>query len=156
MKHELRHWAYAHTKGGLSVNSHRHPHHPKSINSLDAGGKKMSQHYIGHFSEWNPIGLYGGYSISKLAVLVKKETSTTLVQKEFKLEGKPNLGDYTGYHGSDFNNNHGVSFSKQQLLTLAAAMDDTDRLMVLNADSVDRDIFYKGIEAVTGVKIERR
>lgn len=133
MKYEKRHRAYSPTIGGLSVPSE------SMINDL----KERAAHYIGSYSEFNPIGFK-----DKLAIVVRKQTCTHYPQKDFKLPGFK-LKSGMGYHGSEFNNNYGVKFSKQDLLRIANEMDITDELHVMIPDSIDKDFFQKQIDIVT-------
>lgn len=120
MKYEIRHRSYRPTIGGKSV--------PKSKTINDLG--KDAVYYIGSFSEFNPLGY-----VDDIAVYVKKEPTASInQQKPFKLPGF-NLKKGMGYHGSDFNNNRAVEFSKQDLLRIANAMDDTDSLQIAMPDS---------------------
>ena len=138
MKYELKHYAYRPTIGGKSV-----PYGDKIINDLE----KDAINYIGTFSEYNPIGLQ-----QSMAVYIKKETTSSINQQiPFKLLGfRLQLG--LGYHGSKFNNNRAIKFSKQELLRIAHAMDETDSLQIAIPDYLDREQFMSDIEIVTGQK----
>jgi len=128
------HRAYRPTIGGLAVPEDR------LINDL----KDMAIYYIGSFSEFNPIGLIG-----RLAVYVRKNTTVSINQQhDFKLPGFV-LKSGLGYHGSDFNNNTAIKFTKRDLLRIANEMDDTDELQIALVDSIDTNKFKKSIKIVT-------
>lgn len=140
MKHEIRHYAYRPTLGGRSVPG------TDMINDLN----EAAVNYIGSFSEFNPIAaeyIVGG---GTLALYVRKESSESInQQKEFRVPGlEPSRG--LSYHGSDFNNNDSFELTKQQLLQIAHAMDDTDTLQIAVFDEFDDEVFSDGIEKVTG------
>lgn len=132
MKHEIMHRAYKPTIGGLAV--------PKDRLINDLGDRAVD--YIGSYSEYNPIGYSDG-----MAVVVRKETCTHYPQRPFKLPGFE-LEDGLSYHSSEFNNNLGIKFSKQDLLRIANAMDETDELHIMIPDSIDLDFFEEQIKKV--------
>lgn len=136
MKYEIRHRSYRPTIGGKSV--------PEGSMINDLGDHAV--YYIGSFSEFNPIGL-----IDDIAVYVRKETTTSInQQKPFKLIGFELEGGLN-YHGDTFNNNEAIEFSKEDLLRIANAMDDTDTLQIAVVDSIDEYSFEKDIKKVTGI-----
>lgn len=133
MKYEKRHHAYKPTLGGRSVPA------DNLINDL----KERAIDYIGTFSEMNPIGYE-----NQLAVIVRKDNCTIHPQKDFKLKGfKLKAG--MGYHGTEFNNNYGIKFSKQDLLRIANEMDTTDELHIVLPDNIDKGFFMKQVKQVT-------
>jgi hypothetical protein len=134
MEYEKKHYAYRPTIGGSSVST------DKLINDL----KEKAIYYIGTFREYNPIGYQDG-----IAAIVRKETTKSVnQQKDFNLPGFK-LKRGMGYHGTDFNNNKAISFSKQDLLRIANAMDDTDDLWISVPDyGVDVTKLTKGINEV--------
>lgn len=133
MEHRLYHRAYKPTLGGVAVPKDR------LINDLE----DRATDYIGTFSEYNPIGF-----VNPLLAVVVKDTCTHFPQKAFILPGF-NLKHGMGYHGSRFNNNYSIKFSKQDLLRIAHAMDETDYLHILSADSVDTDFIREQVNKVT-------
>ena len=134
MDYEKRHYAYRPTIGGSSVLA------SKLINDL----KEQAVNYIGTFKEYNPIGYVDG-----IAVIVRKQnTKSVNQQKDFILPGFE-LKRGMGYHGSDFNNNKAINFSKQDLLRIANAMDDTDDLWISVPDyGVDTDKLNRAINEI--------
>lgn len=141
MEYKLMHRSYRPTKGGRAVPG------DKLINDLG----KDAVDYIGTFSEYNPIGLN---SREDLAVHVVKETTQSVnQQKPFKLEGfKVKSGMHL--HSDKYNCNSSVAFSKQDLLRIAHAMDDTDRLQVDYVDGafghIDVPFFKEQCKKVVG------
>lgn len=113
MDYEKRHVAFKPTLGGHSISA------DKTINELG----KDAIHYIGTYSEYNPIGL-----VDNMLVFVKKYQSIH-PKTDFKLHGfKLSGGEHTC--GGNVTINNSVSFSKQDLLRIANAMDVDDKLMV--------------------------
>lgn len=133
MKYEKRHRAYKPTMGALSIPAEN------LINDL----KERATDYIGTFSEFNPIGFS-----NQLAVVVRKETCTHYPQRDFKLSGFK-LKSGLRYHGSEFNNNYGIKFSKQDLSRIVDEMDTTDELHIIIPDFIDKDFFEDQINIVT-------
>ena len=127
MKYEKRHHAYVHNRGGASV--------PAEKMTNDLGD--MMPHYIGTFSEYNPLYLANNYD--NLALVVKKDTGVSVYQKDFQCVIEPE--EFGGYHGGGFNCNGGIILTKQDLLKITASMDDTDTLMFLNPDEVNSALF---------------
>lgn len=133
MKYEKMHRSYRHVVGGKAVPS------DKLINDL--GDDAI--YYIGTFSEYNPIGIK-----NNLAVFVKKEWNGTNQKRDFKLKGyeQKSAG---GYCGAKNNYNVSLKFSKEQLLRIANAMDDSDNLVIAKMDSIDRGQFLMDIDLIT-------
>lgn len=140
MEYKLMHRAYRPIIGGRAIPNH------KLINDLG----EHAIYYIGTFSEYNPIGLSPRKS---LAVYIYKDSTCSInQQKPCKLPGFKLKGSGS-YHGSDFNNNDGCAFSKQDLIYLISIMDDTDMLKIANVSSHDGSInikkFQESIEKIT-------
>lgn len=136
MEYKLMHRSYRPTIGGHAVPS------SKLINDL----KEQAINYIGTFSEYNPIGFS-----NRMAVFVNKGiTSSINQQRPFRLPGFKLKGGL-GYHGSEFNNNYAISFSKEDLLRIANAMDETDTLQIAIPDSIKKTVFEKGVKEVTKI-----
>jgi len=139
MKHEMMHRAYRPTIGGKAVPA------SKLINDLG----KDAIHYIGTFAEYNPIGMVEADG-NCLTAVVRKEVCTIRAQNEFSLPGfKLEVG--LSYHGSDFNNNGAMEFTKQDLLRIAHAMDEDDCLIIAAPDSLDESRFVRDVLNVTRV-----
>ena len=139
MRYKRMHRAYHPLKGGAAVPADR------LINDLGDSGED----YIGTFSEHNPLG----YSHrGNIAVTVLKDASDDLAkpQKDFKLPGFV-VKESIGMHSEDFNNNGSVQFSKQDLLQIANAMDDSDKLHICSPDQINTIEFQKGIHSVTKI-----
>lgn len=138
MKYEKRHYAYSPTLGGSSIPADR------LINELES----QDVNYIGTFSKFNPIGYEDGLSV----VVVKDFGASINQQKDFKLDGF-RLKRGLSYHGSNFNNNNSISFSKQDLLRIANEMDDTNELWISNPDSINVDQFKEDVGKVCNIKM---
>ena len=137
MKKEKFHWAFKPTIGGAGVP------HTKMINDLG----EHAVHYVGTFAEYNPVAI-GSVHINRsmnIVAVVKKSRSTILPQRDFSARGFL-IEDYGGYHSDDFNCNGGIIFTKQNLLQLANAMDETDTLLITVPDTIDKDKFLEDIE----------
>lgn len=105
---------------------------------------KEDFNYIGTFSEYNPIGLKQG-----MVVAVVKDNLTTDKQKDFKLPGFKLKGGMS-YHGHSFNNNVSIYLSKAELLEIAEAMDDTDKLWISVPDEFSEYEILTDIDKVCG------
>jgi hypothetical protein len=140
MKHELKHRSYRPTVGGQAVGI------DKLINDLD-----NPEYYTGTYSVYNPIGINGR---GDLAVHVHKQwTGSSNEQKPFRLEGF-RLKSGMHLHSEDYNCNSSVGFSKQDLLRIANAMDDTDIFQVDYVGGrnghINEAIFLASAEKVVG------
>ena len=139
MNYEKKHHAYKVTLGGLAIPVN------EPINGLDRPGRKMATHYIGTYSEFNPIGYRSGLSV----VVRKPYTNESFPQKDFKLKGFTLRGGLNSC-GGDFNTNHSISFTKQELLRIAHAMDKGNELIISMPTSLNHNKFQKSIKQVTG------
>lgn len=120
MKYEKRHHAYSATLGGVSVPADR------LINDLDTEDQKMAIHYVGTYSEYNPISIKRHSAIGSICIAVHKDSNGSF-QKEFKLEGfNSELRKGVPFEREPGISNLGISLSKQDLLRIAHAMDDSD------------------------------
>jgi hypothetical protein len=139
MFYSKKHVAYRPTVGGSSIPA------DKMINDL----KDKAVHYIGTYSEYNPIGLtYTGFPHARMAAVVRKHMDIH-PKTDLKLPGF-NINEHGGgYHGSDFNANGIMRFTKQQLQQLVAAMDTTDELCISVPNPLDTDRFIADVEHIT-------
>lgn len=117
MKYERRHYAYTPIKGGTSVPDSR------LINDLDTEDSKMAIHYIGTFSEYNPIH-YKRNVEGLLASAVVKSSTSLFCQKEFNCHGQSVKNNAPMAEPGHCNLS--LSLNKQELLLIANAMDDSD------------------------------
>jgi hypothetical protein len=140
MEYDKRHVAYRPTIGGRSIPADR------LINDLG----EDAIHYIGTYSEFNPIGIYNG-----MLVTVRKKQSV-FPKKDFKLRGFILQGGLSTC-GGNITCNKSISISKVDLLRICAAMDEDDTLLVSEVDNYpighvkDMDRVKKDIEIVTGL-----
>ena len=133
------HRAYTPTKGGASVPK------DKTINELG----KMAIHYIGTFSDYYPIH-HGSHN--ELVYIRKNWTNDCArPQSHISLTGLK-LKTATSHCGGGITNHGGVRFSKQDLLRIANAMDETDTLEVIKINQLHGDghNFIKAIKEVIG------
>lgn len=131
MKYEKRHWAYVQNKGGASVPSER------MVNDLG----DMMEHYIGTFSEYNPLYIE---RFGNLSLIVRKNTSIKSYKEDFECAIHPE--DLGGIHSTEFNCNGGIILTRKQLLKIAFSMDEGDTLLFLNPDTVNRKEFEKKVK----------
>lgn len=114
MEYKRMHRSYRPTVGGRAVPD------DMMINDL----KEDAIYYIGTFSEYNPIGITNG-----LLACVWKNTSSIFPKKDFKLPGFILQGGLNTV-GGNITCNQSIGFTKTQLLQIAAAMDEDDKLLV--------------------------
>ena len=122
MEYNIMHRAYCPTKGGVSV--------PKDKTINDLG--KMAIHYIGTFSEYYPLDVKG-----ELVTYIRKDWTrqAQYYQKHIVLKGLE-IKKASSHCGGNVCNNNGVSFTKQDLLRIANAMDETDTLNIILTDYI--------------------
>ena len=138
MKYELKHHAYKPTIGGKSI--------PNSKMINDLGDNAI--HYIGTFSEYNPIGMASIFHPgSTMTAVVVKKTCSIYPQKQFQLEGF-HLDEGGGYHSTDFNNNGCMRFRRNDLLRIANSMDEEDSLLIAVPDTFNKEQFDWDIKSI--------
>lgn len=115
MKYELRHHSFKPTIGGKSVPIDR------VINDLG----ESALYYVGTFSEYNPLYL----GRNSLLYIRKNWTMDGSIQHPINLKGLKFKGGINS-SGSGIDTYGGFQLTKQDLLMIANAMDETDTLVL--------------------------
>ena len=115
MKYELRHHSFKPTLGGKSVLSN------KTINDLG----ESALYYVGTFSEYNPLYL----GSNSLLYIRKNWTTDGSMQHPINLNGLKFKGGINS-SGSGICTHGGFQLTKQDLLRIANAMDETDTFVL--------------------------
>jgi len=119
MEFKIMHRVYSPEFGGWAITK------DKVLNDF---GDKI-KHYIGTLSEYNPFSLVrmgDSYALS----YIRKNVSIPMFQKQPNLKGIE-IKEACSHCGGTILNNGGVSFTKEELLKIANAMDPFDVFEVI-------------------------
>lgn len=104
--------------------------------------------YLGIFPEYTHIGINAGDSNRPVVLTLVVDLSKT-EPREMPLIPQLNIKKGPSFHGSNFNNNSSLELSKRQLLLIAEAMQDSDRIVITSPDSYNYSEIKKSIEAAS-------
>ena len=103
--------------------------------------------FRGEFSIYNPIVYKRTHFYNHLCAVVLKDSDSNnediILNKDLF-----NIKNGLGYHGSGFNNNGAMEFTKKQLQHLVDNMKDGDTLHISAPDSLDVEKFKESIKQV--------